>query len=259
MLSTACPKSLTASSGLNSRLRKLLLHLGWDVRRISSREQEKRADWHRRELDKWRLLANYQSQAVLDIGANIGQFAELVRELLPNVRILSFEPLADCYQALNNKRHSLAPLDCYHCALGDQNTQTTIHRNASTPSSSLLEMQSLHKEELPKTTNTVAEEIQVRRLDDMAHELNLPANYLAKIDVQGYTAPVLRGGEQTLRRAQALIAEVSLQPLYAGETTFEEAYDILTGWGFAYRGNVDQWISKRDGRILQCDCLFEKL
>jgi hypothetical protein len=69
--------------------------------------------------------------------------------------------------------------------------------------------------------------------------------------------PVLQGGEQTFRQARAIIAEVSLQPLYAGETTFDQAYQLLTAWGFAYRGNLDQWVSKRDARILQCDCLFE--
>lgn len=242
---------------MRQRIRNFLLKFGWDVRRVGSDLVHKRAEWHRRELEKWRVLQTLDPEAVLDIGANVGQFAELVRELLPSVRILSFEPLGDCFEKLSGRRAHLAPLDCYPFALGDEDSQATIQRNQYSPSSSLLEMQSLHKEELPQTATTFEETIQIRRLDNLATELKLPKKFIAKIDVQGYTAPVLKGGEQTLRKAQAIIAEVSLQPLYQGETTFDEAYEILTGWGFAYRGNLDQWVSKRDGRILQCDCLFE--
>ncbi|MCA8992778.1 MAG: FkbM family methyltransferase [Planctomycetaceae bacterium] len=244
---------------LRGKIRKWLLNLGWDVRRTSSWAVHKRAEVHRQELDKWRILKTLSPEAVLDIGANTGQFAELVRELLPQVRIISFEPLQDCFAKLQEKKQQLAPHDCYHCALGAENGKHIIHRNNFTPSSSLLEMQSRHKEELPRTEQTFPEEIQLRRLDDLAPELTLPENFFVKIDVQGYTAPVLHGGEQTLRKAAAIVAEVSLQPLYSGETRFAEAYEILTSWGFEYRGNLDQWISRKDARILQCDCLFERV
>jgi hypothetical protein len=53
------------------------------------------------------------------------------------------------------------------------------------------------------------------------------------------------------------VAEVSVAPLYRGETNFHELYETLRGWGFEYRGNVDQWRRAQDGTVLQCDCLFE--
>jgi FkbM family methyltransferase len=151
----------------------------------------------------------------------------------------------------------LAPFVAYPFALGDEDIAINMHHNMFSPSSSLLTMEQLHKEEMPNTAHTVAEEIQVRRLDGLAEELQLEDPVFVKLDVQGYTEPVLRGGEHVVRRARAVVAEVSVQPLYQGETTFDQAYKILTEWGFVYRGNVDQWSSERDGRILQCDCLFE--
>ena len=120
-------------------------------------------------------------------------------------------------------------------------------------------MDCLHQEELPNTVKTVVEDVQIRRLDDLESELLLEDPVFVKIDVQGYTEPVLRGGERVIRRASAIVAEVSVQPLYRGETTFDQVCALLTGWGFVYRGNVDQWSSERDGRILQCDCLFENM
>lgn len=238
-------------------LRNGLLSWGWDVRRTASYEVAKRAEWHQRELTKWRLLQTYAPRTILDIGANTGQFAQLARELLPTTRILSFEPLRECFEQLVRRSTELAPFEAYPYALGAADTTQTMNRNEFSPSSSLLPMDQLHKDELPFTAKTVSEEIQIRRLDGLVAQLGLVDPLFIKIDVQGYTEPVLRGGEQVIKRAQAVVAEVSLQPLYRGETTFDEAYALLTAWGFVYRGNVDQWCSERDGRILQCDCLFE--
>lgn len=242
-----------------SWVREVFLNCGWDVRRVASRADESRAEWHRRELAKWRLLQNYAPRTVLDIGANTGQFARLIREVLPAARIISFEPLAACFETLSRASIDLSPIDVYPFALGDADTTQVMYRNEFSPSSSLLPMERLHKDEMPCTATTFSEEIQIRRLDGLAGELKLEEPLCIKIDVQGYTEPVLLGGEQVIKRAKAVVAEVSLLPLYRGETTFDRVFQILTEWGFVYRGNVDQWYSERDGRILQCDCLFENV
>lgn len=244
---------------IRNTIRNMLLNIGWDVRRTASWESERRARYEQAELDKWKLLKTLNPHGVLDIGANTGQFAKIVRTLLPDTRIISFEPLQDCLRQLEAAKQNLAPIEVMPFALGNEDTSMVMNRNDFTPSSSLLPMEDLHKQEIPKTEHTTPETIQIRRLDGIAPQLNLPSNIFIKIDVQGYTAPVLQGGEQTIRKSIAVVAEVSLRPLYKGETTFEEAWNILTGWGFAYRGNVDQWVSHRDGRILQCDCLFENV
>ncbi len=238
-------------------VRDTLLKCGWDLRRTVSYETAARDEWHRRELAKWRLLQTYAPQTVLDIGANTGQFAKLTRELLPLTRIISFEPLRQCFEQLKLQTSALSPFEAYPIALGEQDLTTVMHHNEFSPSSSLLSMDQLHKEELPHTGKVAHEEIQVRRLDGLSEHLQIIDPLLIKIDVQGYTEPVLRGGEQTVRRACAVVAEVSLQPLYRGEATFDQVHALLSQWGFIYRGNVDQWCSERDGRILQCDCLFE--
>lgn len=244
---------------LRAWIRDSLLKFGWDVRRTSSYANEARVAWRQRELAKWRLIKLYSPATVLDIGANTGQFASLARELIPGARIISFEPLRDCYEALLAQSLTLTPHEVFPYALGESDGVAIMEHNEFSPSSSLLSMELLHKEELPHTAKTVSEEIQLRRLDSLTEAMSLVDPLFIKIDVQGYTAPVLRGGERTVRRANAIVAEISVQPLYHGEATFSEVYSILTSWGFEYRGNVDQWCSERDGRVLQCDCLFEKV
>ena len=247
----------TKRTSMRNMIRDFLLRWGWDVRRSVSIENHRRAEWHRREIEKWKSIQCYRPRTVLDIGANTGQFAELAREILPKARIISFEPLRDCAAVLEAAKGRLAPLEVYPFALGDEDQSAEFHRNKFSPSSSLLEMRRQHIEELPETESVQSETIQVRRLDSLSAELNLEDPIFVKIDVQGYTEPVLLGGKSVICRSIAVVAEVSVRPLYEGEATFDRINQILAGWGFVYRGNIDQWISQRDGRILQCDCLFE--
>lgn len=194
---------------------------------------------------------------ILDIGANTGQFAKIIREILPTAKIYSFEPLPDCYEQLKLNAQRLQPHETFPFALGNQDGSTTINLNEFSPSSSLLPMEDLHKNELPHTANTRQVSIAVRRLDDL--KINISTPLIIKIDVQGFELEVLRGGIDTIRSASAVVVEVSALPLYAGAPSFDDVYRFLTDeCGFGYQGNVDQWYSKIDGRILQMDCLFEK-
>jgi hypothetical protein len=82
---------------------------------------------------------------------------------------------------------------------------------------------------------------------------------VAKIDVQGAELEVFEGGAATLRRCAALIVELSYFQLYEEQPLFDAVYQRLKSLGFAYRGNLDQMTSPRDGRILQADGLFENV
>ncbi len=77
-----------------------------------------------------------------------------------------------------------------------------------------------------------------------------------KIDVQGYEDRVLRGGEQTVKRAQVLLVETSFQQLYEGQALFEDILALLRGWGFRYAGALDQLLNPRTGEALQQDSIF---
>jgi hypothetical protein len=118
-------------------------------------------------------------------------------------------------------------------------------------------MAQLHKDELPYTAESVVEDITVSVLDELLEGLSLPEPYLIKIDVQGFEEQVLLGAAKSLRKAAAVVVEVSTTPLYAGEPGFDRIYDLMQSCGFDFCGTVDELRSVRDGRILQFDCLFE--
>jgi hypothetical protein len=117
-------------------------------------------------------------------------------------------------------------------------------------------MKNLHRENFPFTKNEKVTQIQIRTLDEVAESIQLNGPILIKIDVQGFEKMVIRGGENTLKKAALLIVEVSFQELYENQIFFDSIYSDLTEMGFRFVGNYDQLVSPKNGSILQADALF---
>src|SRR5262249_15508032 len=162
----------------------------------------------------WKWLTQRGIRTVLDVGANIGQFASMIHTILPNVTLYSFEPLEDCFERLVSNMKGVANFRAFPVALGDEDCEQRIHRNEFSQSSSLLPMAELHKRAFPFTTDETEETITVKRLDGVAQNLNICDNLLVKLDVQGYEDKVIAGGYETIARASVLIVETSFRALY---------------------------------------------
>jgi FkbM family methyltransferase len=139
--------------------------LGLEVRLRSRVRMHMERQRKERQRDGWRVLANYPIHSVIDIGANVGQFATLISEIVPDAELHCFEPLASCYAELERAVQALPRVRCYNVALGNSEGTCTMHHNDFSPSSSLLPMAALHKEELPHTTEAQAETVRIAALD----------------------------------------------------------------------------------------------
>jgi FkbM family methyltransferase len=203
-----------------------------------------------------RWLRQLRFRTVLDVGANTGQFVDEARKIAPDAFIYSFEPLRECFEALRGARANDPRFRAFHVALGDEPGVVTMHRNAYTQSSSLLPMAELHKTAFPETRHSSPEQVDVKRLDDVAAELTIERPMLLKIDVQGFEAKVIAGATETLRAADVIIVETGVESLYEGQALFDDVYRMLFERGFRYRGNHNQLLSPEDGRVLQADAFF---
>ena len=203
-------------------------------------------------------LQELRVATVLDIGANVGQFALAAREAFPQATVYSFEPLPDCFEDLQRNLGGTGRCKAFNVGLGRRSGIVALERNAFTASSSFLPMNTTHKTEFPFTRDTTRVDVRIEKLDDFAHHLSIVDPMLVKIDVQGYEEEVLVGGETTIRGAVAVITETSFEPLYATQPLFDQIYRLLVSWGFAYMGSFEQVESCRDGRPLQSDSVFMK-
>jgi FkbM family methyltransferase len=203
---------------------------------------------------KW--LQERNIATVLDIGANIGQFAQFINKILPHARIHSFEPLQDQYRQLEQLRQMIPLLQCYPFAVGSENNEMEINANEFSASSSLLPMTELHTSAFPFTKHTAAQKVQVRTLDSMMTEIKPEKNIMLKIDVQGFELEVLKGSGSLLHLVDVILVETSFQELYRGQPLFNDIYQFLLSKNFSYHGSFDQIFMRMNGEVLQADAIF---
>lgn len=244
---------------LNLTIHSMLNRLGLEVRLTHNLQAAREHEKTERQRQPWRLLQHYDIRTVLDIGANEGQFAELIRDLCPRAQIYSFEPLPDVHGLLQRRFREDPSVFPVHLGLSDQVGRMLMNRSAFTPSSSLLPMADLHRTEFPHTAMQTTVEVEVQRLDDwMANSgLEVGPHLLVKLDVQGHEQAVIRGGTDTFRQARLAVVEVSFFELYEGQPLFDDIYRQLSALGYVYRGSLEQTFSHRQDRILFADALFE--
>ncbi|MBD2099630.1 FkbM family methyltransferase [Leptolyngbya sp. FACHB-261] len=250
-------------------IQKSLNWLGLELHRLPTEEQKRQiAEQHKQIVEQHRLTLEAEQRklwlkstgvkTVIDIGANIGQFAQEIHEALPEALIYSFEPLKDCYEELFAKAKGIPQFRVFNVALGDESGEIDIYSNEFSPSSSFLPMENLHKECFPYTKEVIPQKVKILRLDDIASSLDLPQPILVKIDVQGFEDRVISGGMSVINRASTLIIELSIEKLYKDQLLFDEMYRLITKLGFQYRGNYDQLQNPDDRRILQVDGIFTR-
>ena len=203
-------------------------------------------------------LREYGIRTVVDVGANIGEFARFIRRAYPDAQIVAFEPQPGPLQTLRKLAACDGRITVVPCALGDADEERSMNVHVRHhPSSSLLPTTDLSHQIYPFTAAQSVIAVPVRRLDAMICELNPPVTeeVLVKIDVQGYEAHVIRGGRDLLGKTRACIVEINRVPLYEGQASFVEIVDDLSVLGLEYAGNLSQ-VHGPDGQVRYFDALF---
>jgi FkbM family methyltransferase len=221
---------------------------------IMSRWRAELALGHRRCVAA--ILKEQDINMVLDVGANVGQFAQWIRQIGYKGRIVSFEPLADAHRKLTqvakqDSQWTIAP----RMALGSSCGQIQIHVAGNSYSSSVLPMLASHMEAAPASGYIDCETATLNRLDDVY----LPSQndrVLLKVDVQGYERAVLDGAGTALRDCRAIIIEMSLVPLYEGQSLAIDLWNYLIRLGFQACDFNPEFRDSQSGRILQMDGVF---
>ncbi len=195
-------------------------------------------------------------KTVLDVGANVGQFAVAAAKMFPHVRIHSFEPVPECVVKLRRNISKLSNIRVYPIALGDSEGETTFHVNSYILSSSILPLAKGHREAFPNAQQVETITVQVSTLDSVFDGVDFQPPVLLKLDVQGYEGQTLRGGVDTLKRVDYVVLEASFKPMYEGEILFMDIVRMMEKQGFRFERPVGWCQASRSNEILQMDALF---
>lgn len=194
------------------------------------------------------------ARTVLDVGASRGQFALFISTMMPEARVISFEPLPEPFEDLD--RLTGAQVETHNTAVGASSGAASINVSARDDSSSLLPIGSRQVEEFPGTEAERTIEVPVTTLDEtLVGEPARPC--LLKIDVQGLELEVLKGATRTLASVDEALIECSFVELYEGQALAEDVIIFMNDAGFHLVG-VHEVAYSSDGSAIQADFLFRR-
>lgn len=202
------------------------------------------------------LLRRLDCGHVVDIGANVGQFALISRKCFPDARIDSFEPLTEPADRYEKVFAGDANTHLHRLALGASEGETTIHVSQADDSSSLLPIGKTQTDLFPGTAERETRTIRVAPLDAVLSAQDIPSPALLKLDVQGFELEALRGCESLLDQFRYVYCECSFVELYEGQALAHEVIEYLSRHEFKLSGVYNMTYDKK-GLAVQADFLFD--
>jgi FkbM family methyltransferase len=139
---------------------------------------------------------------IVDVGANVGQFANAAKLFFPEARVVSFEPDPETYADLQINTHGSRNVELHNIGLGDRDEVLRFHRHE------LSVMSSFSAQTDDMAHHRGSTELPVRRLDAVLGPDVRPD--LLKIDVEGFERQVLQGAWETVTRSRYVLIELSL-------------------------------------------------
>jgi len=232
------------------RLRNLARKVGVDLKYYPGSEY----------LKLKRFLATNNISAVLDVGANTGQYVDDLRQLGYKGKILSFEPQQNAFDIINKKARKQDNWHVVNLALGEKKDSAVINISANSASSSLLSMLPTHAESAPESRFLGTEAIRVERLDEIIHSYVGPHERIfLKIDTQGFEEKVINGASGCMNMILGIQLEMSIVPLYDGELLFDDMRKKLERLGYTLCSIIPGFSDPNTGKLLQVDGLFFKI
>ncbi|MFO1037153.1 MAG: FkbM family methyltransferase [Geminicoccaceae bacterium] len=193
---------------------------------------------------------------VVDVGANLGQYARILRREGWQGRILSIEPIPEiraelAAAAADDPGWTVLP----PMAMGDHIGTAILEVSAETDMSSLLPQNDLLREVSPSSHIERRIAVPLQRLDALP-ELRDEQRLFLKLDVQGAEPQALAGAEGLMGRVIGLQVEMALVPVYAGERLWTETIGALGAAGFDLHLLIPGYYERKLGRQLQVDGVF---
>jgi len=203
-----------------------------------------------------RTLDTLEIDTILDIGANVGQYASMVRRAGFDGRIISCEPLTGAYGELAGRARRDDRWTPLRTAVGSKAGTTTINVAANSFSSSVRTMTDAHLTNAPGSEYISTETVDVTTVRDLVEGHSVaPARALLKIDTQGFEDEVLAGAGDHVDEFAAIQLELSMVELYEGQRLFDDHYAYMRDLGFRLH-IMEPGFAGRTGQMLQCDGLF---
>ena len=204
------------------------------------------------------ILEHFGVTVVLDIGAHKGEYGGYLRRAGWAGRIVSFEPQSAVRPALEERAAAdgnwqVAPA----MALGREDGEIALNISAETDMSSALPLADSAMRFTPSSAMVGRETVTLRRLATVFGDYVRDGDTVfVKADTQGYERAVLDGAEPVVARIAGWQLELSIEPIYDGETGWRAMLDRMEALGYVAHLFIPGYFSRHIARQIQIDGVF---
>ena len=180
-------------------------------------------------------------KTVIDVGANVGFFSMLIRDIFPSSKIYSIEPVPLTYSCL--KRNLVGDRKTHTYNLGVSDRPRIAKMNFNSQLSAISQISSAGDIDVKLTT-----------LDKFIRDNQIDMIDILKIDTEGHELNVLKGAKKALSKTRYLHIEVTVNDIdslaqHSPRHTFSEIFSCLYAptYNFqllSYRSFTDSGMSK---------------
>lgn len=210
-------------------------------------------------FDLIKVINFHNIDLVLDVGASWGGYAKTLRRFGYKKRIISFEPVSDSHNKLlkNSSRDEDWQVHKKIIVSNKKEKKLFINISKDFDNSSLLNATELHTDSHESAKYTHKEEIECNTLDSLIDFYSINEKTLMlKIDVQGSEMDVLKSAANNLEIFKLVQIELTLQPLYEGQTLYKEIIEFMRDNNFEIWNIFPGYKKKSIGQLYQFDVIF---
>jgi FkbM family methyltransferase len=152
----------------------------------------------------------FREGAIIDIGANLGLFSLVARTVMPQRRIVAFEPAPSTFRALsaNVARNGASNIECRQAAVSDRDgTVSFVLRENARANSSIAAPGA--------ATGAATVDVPCLTLDSFTSEAGIDRIGLLKVDVEGFEAAVFAGANRVLSTVRPHVVYFEVCPALA--------------------------------------------
>jgi FkbM family methyltransferase len=218
-------------------------------------------EFHRRDLEEEDIALNTprlekdfknildEKSIIIDVGANTGQFALEVINIVPIRTIYSFEPVNSAFlelELLSKKHQQIVPIKK---AVSAKNGNSKFFVTESDVGSSLLPPIAGQKSKWLTLEREIT--VELIRLDTFINSLPVDGKTISllKSDAQGCDLDVILSAGKYLnpRTIKSIIVEINFATFYEGQQNYHDIFSVLTeagyrmAWFYPHRAH-DEWL-----------------
>jgi len=221
-------------------------------------QRQLHALWEQAQLRQ--LFEYLDVDCVFDIGANEGQYAEMLRRKVGyQGLIISFEPIPRAAEIIKKKAAHDPKWILVQGAISESDGQQQFNIMNDSQFSSLSKPRhdevgifaNMNKVQQSITVQTELLETAWRRLS-AEHGFKRP---FLKMDTQGFDYKIVQAGQSVIKNFVGLQSELAIRKLYADSTDFRDSIALYEQSGFS----LTAFVANNEGvfpRLLETDCVM---